>query len=47
MTRWVGYGDDYKTLVDAINEILENARQDGRLAEISLKFFGVDMTKPE
>ena len=43
----VGYGDDYKTLVDAINEILENARQDGRLAEISLKFFGVDMTKPE
>ena len=43
----VGYGDDYKTLVDAINEILENARQDGRLAEISMKFFNVDMTKPE
>ena len=43
----VGYGDDYKTLVDAINEILENARQDGRLAEISMKYFGVDMTKAE
>ena len=43
----VGFGEDYRTLVDAINEILEQARQDGRLAEISMKFFNVDMTKPE
>ena len=40
-------GDEYQTLVDAINEILEAARQDGRLAEISMKYFGVDMTKAE
>ena len=32
-------------LVDAVNEILEAARQDGRLAEISLKYFGIDMTQ--
>ena len=43
----VHIGEEYRTLVDAINEILEAARQDGRLAGISLKFFGVDMTKPE
>lgn len=40
-------GGEYRTLVDAINEILEAARQDGRLAEISMKYFGVDMTKAE
>ena len=40
-------GEEYQTLVDAINEILEAARQDGRLAEISMKYFGVDATKPE
>ena len=40
-------GEEYKTLVDAINEVLEAARQDGRLAEISMKYFGVDMTKAE
>ena len=40
-------GEEYQTLVDAINEILEAARQDGRLAEISVKYFGVDMTKAE
>ena len=32
---------------DAINDVLEAARQDGRLAEISMKYFGVDMTKAE
>ena len=36
-----------ETLVAAINEILEAARQDGRLAEISIKYFGVDTTKAE
>ena len=40
-------GEEYQTLVDAINEILEQARQDGRLAEISVKYFGVDITKAE
>ena len=36
-----------ESLVNAINEILEAARQDGRLAEISIKYFGVDTTKAE
>ncbi|MBR2661468.1 MAG: transporter substrate-binding domain-containing protein [Clostridia bacterium] len=40
-------GEEYQALVDAINEILEAARKDGRLAEISMKYFGVDMTKAE
>ncbi len=40
-------GEEYQTLVDAINEVLEQARQDGRLAEISKKYFGVDLTKAE
>lgn len=31
-------------LADAINEVLQTLREDGRLAELSLKFFGVDMT---
>ncbi len=43
----VHIGEEYRTLVDAINEILEQARQDGRLAEISVKYFGVDTTRPE
>ena len=36
-----------ESLVEAINEILKAAREDGRLSEISIKFFGVDMTKAE
>ena len=40
-------GEEYRSLVDAINEVLEQARQDGRLAEISMKYFGVDLTKAE
>ena len=40
-------GEEYRSLVDAINEVLEQARQDGRLAEISMKYFGVDMTRAE
>ena len=35
------------TLIAAIDEILENARQDGTLSEISLKYFGLDLTKDE
>ncbi len=32
------------SLVAAIDEILENARQDGTLSAISLKYFGLDLT---
>ncbi|MBQ7183139.1 MAG: transporter substrate-binding domain-containing protein [Clostridia bacterium] len=32
------------SLVAAIDEILENARQDGSLSAISLKYFGLDLT---
>ena len=39
--------EDTETLVAAIDEILENARQDGTLAAISEKYFGVDLTKGE
>ncbi|MBR0462946.1 MAG: transporter substrate-binding domain-containing protein [Clostridia bacterium] len=40
-------GDDTQTLIDAINEILEAARQDGTLAELSVKYFGKDLTAAE
>ena len=40
-------GEEYQSLVDAINEILEQARRDGKLAEISMKYFGMDITKAE
>ena len=36
-----------QSLVDAIDEILEAARKDGRLSEISLKYFGLDLTQPD
>ena len=39
--------DGTDSLVEAINEILEAARQEGTLAEISIKYFGVDTTKAE
>ncbi len=35
-----------ESLAAAINEILEAARQDGSLAEISLRYFGLDLTQP-
>lgn len=38
---------DTETLLQAINEILEEARQDGRLAEISQRYFGMDLTVAE
>ena len=40
-------GEDTETLLAAINEILEQARQDGTLAEISIRYTGHDLTKPE
>ena len=42
----VAKGDSTKTLIAEINRILEEARQDGRLAELSMKYFGLDMTTP-
>ena len=38
-------GEDTETLLDAINEILEARRQDGTLAALSEKYFGVDLTR--
>jgi len=43
----VHIGEDTKTLVEEINKILDAARKDGRLAELSVKYFGVDITKAE
>ena len=37
-------GESTETLVNAINEILENARQDGSLSELAVKYFGVDLS---
>jgi len=36
-----------QALVDELNRILAKLREDGRLAELSLKFFGVDITRAE
>ena len=43
----VSKGEDTDTLIAAIDDILEAARQDGTLAEISLKYFGLDLTQPD
>lgn len=34
-------------LINAVNEILETARRDGRLSEISIRYFGIDLTQPD
>ena len=39
--------DDAQSLVAAVDEILEQARQDGTLAEISREFFGMDLTQAD
>ena len=36
-----------ETFIQEVNRILEEARQSGRLAEISMKYFGLDLTTPE
>ena len=38
-------GERTETLKDEINRILEEARQNGKLAELSEKYFGVDLTE--
>ena len=35
------------TLLAAVNEALQAMRDDGRLAELSVKYFGADLTKAE
>ena len=40
-------GAESDTLVAAINEILAKAREDGTLAELSMKYFGQDLTNPQ
>ena len=40
-------GDDSKTLREAVNEAIEELRGNGKLAEISEKYFGKDITKQE
>lgn len=37
--------DDALTLIEEVNRILEENRQNGKLAEISVKYFGVDLTE--
>ena len=39
-------GEDTASLMEAINEILNQAREDGTLSELSIKYFGADLTKP-
>ena len=40
-------GEESESLVAAVNEILEAAREDGTLSELSIRFLGEDFTKPE
>lgn len=37
--------EDAQSLVDAINEILNAAHADGTLSSLSVKYFGIDLTK--
>ena len=37
--------DDALSLIEEVNRILEENRQNGKLAEISIKYFGVDLTE--
>ena len=37
-------GEGTETLKAEINRILEEARQNGKLAELSVKYFGTDLT---
>lgn len=38
--------DDALSLIREVNRILEESRQNGKLSEISIKYFGVDLTEP-
>ena len=39
--------EETESLIAAINDILQAAREDGRLAEISIKYFDLDMTQAD
>lgn len=39
-------GED-STLIDAVNKAISELAQEGKLAELSERFFGADMTKPQ
>lgn len=39
--------DDTATLLAEVDRILDEARQSGKLSEISLKYFGLDLTNPD
>ena len=41
----VRMADDTKTLVEAINKALKEIIEDGTLGQLSIKYFGADMTK--
>ena len=41
------YGDASASLCDAINQALAELREEGKLAEISTKYFGMDITTNE
>lgn len=38
--------DDALSLIEEVNRILQENRDNGKLAEISIKYFGVDLTQP-
>lgn len=39
-------GDDSKALVEAVNKALQEIIDEGKLTELSIKYFGGDITKP-
>jgi cystine transport system substrate-binding protein len=39
------YGENSDTLRDAVNDALKELREEGKLAEISEKYFGMDITE--
>lgn len=39
--------DDAASLIAAVNDVLEELRQSGKLSDISVKYFGLDLTKPD
>ena len=43
----VKLGPESDTLVAEINRILQDARESGKLSELSIKYFGVDLTNPQ
>ena len=40
-------GDDAASLVEAVNKALDEARKSGKLSEISMKYFNLDLTKED